>query len=211
MFDEGRLTIRVVRLHNAPHDAPHDGFHNSFKEHCLLRNNDVSHSCHIWCQRTAAATTHFPILFATHQQVINKVMIEHMSNEILTFCIHAGYDISIAADLRFHYLIAKCQYFVILVAFDSVVLRIATPAGNPVAWALLEIPLPGFCRKSHCLGPAGNPIAWALQEIQLPGPCKKSHCLGPAENPIAWVLHEISVPRACTKSHCLGLAGVMQK
>ena len=33
MFDEGRLTIRVVRLHNAPHDALHDGLHNSFKEH----------------------------------------------------------------------------------------------------------------------------------------------------------------------------------
>ena len=153
MFDEGRLTIRVVRLHNAPHDAPHDGLHNSFKEHFLQWNNDVLHSCHIWCQRTAGATTHFPTLFATHQQVINKVMIEHTSNEILTFCIHVGYDISTAADLRFHYSMAKCQYFIILVASHSVVLRIATPAGNPVACALQEIPLPGPCKKSHCLGP----------------------------------------------------------
>ena len=47
MFDEGRLTIRVVRLHNAPHDAPHDGRHNSFKGHFLEWNNDVLHSCHI--------------------------------------------------------------------------------------------------------------------------------------------------------------------
>ena len=81
-------------------------------------------------------------------------MIEHTSNEILTFCIHVGYDISTAADLRFHYSMAKCQYFIIHVAFHSVVLRIATPAGNPVACALQEIPLPGPCRKSHCLGPA---------------------------------------------------------
>ena len=105
-------------------------------------------------------------------------MIEHTSNEILTFCIHVGYDISTAADLRFHYSMAKCQYFIIRVAFHSVVLRIATPAGNPVACALQEIPLPGLCRKSHCLGPAGNPIAWALQEISLPRACRKSHCLG---------------------------------
>ena len=74
------------------------------------------------------ATSHFPILFATHQQVINKVMIEHTSNEILTVCTHVGYDMSTAADLRFHYSMAKCQYFIILFAFDSVVLRIATPA-----------------------------------------------------------------------------------
>ena len=157
MFDEGRLTIRVVRLHNAPHDAPHDGPHNSFKEHFLQRNNDVLHRCHIWCQRTAGATTHFPTLFATHQQVINKVMIEHTSNEIFTFCTHVGNDISTPVppvDLRFHYSAAKCQYFVIFVAFDADVLRIATPAGNPVAWALQEIPLHGSSRKSHCLGPA---------------------------------------------------------
>ena len=198
MFDEGRLTIRVVPLHNAPHDAPHDGPHNSFKDNFLQWNNHVLHSCHIWCQRTAGATTHFPTLFATHQQVINKVMIEHTSNEILTFCNHVGNDISTPVDLRFHYSIAKCQYVVILVAFDSAVLRIATPAGNHVAWAMQEIPLPGLCSKSHCLGPAGNPIAWALQEIPLPGPCRKSHCLGPAGNPIAWVLQEISLPRACT-------------
>ena len=81
-------------------------------------------------------------------------MIEHTSNEILTFCIHVGYDISTAADFRFHSSMAKCQYFIIHVAFHSVVLRIATPAGNPVACALQE---------SNCLGSAGNPIAWALQ------------------------------------------------
>ena len=120
MFDEGRLTIPVVPLDNAPHDAPHDGLHNSFKEHFLQWNNDVLHRCHISCQRTAGATTHFPSLFATHQQVINKVMIEHTSNEILTFCIHVGDDISTPAtpaDLRFHYSIAKCQYYVIHVSF----------------------------------------------------------------------------------------------
>ena len=66
MFDEGRLTIPVVPLDNAPHDAPHDGPHNSFKEHFRVRNNDVLHRCHISCQRTAGATTHFPNLFATH-------------------------------------------------------------------------------------------------------------------------------------------------
>ena len=83
--------------------------------------------------------------------------IEHTSNEILTFCTHVGEDIStpvLLVDLRFHYSIAKCQYFVILVAFDADVLRIATPAGNPVAWALQEIPLPGPGKKFHCLGPA---------------------------------------------------------
>ena len=120
MFDEGRLTIPVVPLDNAPHDAPHDGRHNSFKAHFLQRNNDVLHRCHISCQRTAGATTHFPSLFATHQQVINKVMIEHTSNEILTFCIHVGDDTSThatPADLRFHYSIAKCKYYVIRVAF----------------------------------------------------------------------------------------------
>ena len=84
MFDEGRLTIPVVPLHNAPHDAPHDGPHISFQEHVLTGNNDVLHRCHIWCQRTVGATTHFPSFFAIHQQVINKVMIEHSSNEILT-------------------------------------------------------------------------------------------------------------------------------
>ena len=87
MFDEWRLTIGVVPLHNAPHDAPHDGPHNSLKRLFRKWNNDVLHRCHIRCQRTAGATTHFPNLFATHQQVINKVMIEHTSNEILTFCI----------------------------------------------------------------------------------------------------------------------------
>ena len=62
---------------------------------------------------------------------------------------------------------------------------------------LQEIPLPGPCRKSNCLGPAGNPMTWALQEIQLPRPCTKSHCLGPAGNLIASGLHEIPLPRAC--------------
>ena len=47
MFDEGRLTIPVVPLDNAPRDAPHDGRHNSFKEHFLQGNNDVLHRCHI--------------------------------------------------------------------------------------------------------------------------------------------------------------------
>ena len=65
----------------------------------------------------AGATTHFPILFAIHQEVINKVMVEHTSNVILTFCIHVGDDISTPADLRFHYSIAKCQYYVIPVSF----------------------------------------------------------------------------------------------
>ena len=126
MFDEGRLTIPVVPLDNALHDAPHDGLHNSFKEHFLKRNNDVLHRCHISCQRTAGATTHFPSLFAIHQQVINKVMIEHTSNEILTCCIHVGDDISTPATpagLRCHYSIAKCQHYVILVSFLRVVLR----------------------------------------------------------------------------------------
>ena len=100
MFDEGRLTIPVVPLDNAPHDARHDGHHNSFKEHFLLWNNDVLHRCHISCQRTAGATTHFPNLFATHQQVINKVMIEHSSNEILTFCFYGGDDISSPVELK---------------------------------------------------------------------------------------------------------------
>ena len=111
MFDEGRLTIPVVPLDNALHDARHDGLHNSFKEHFLQGNNDVLHRCHISCQRTAGATTHFPIVFAIHQQVINKVMIEHTSNEILTCFTHGGHDISTLAtpaDLRFHYSIAKC-------------------------------------------------------------------------------------------------------
>ena len=108
MVDEGRFTIRVVPLHNAPHDAPHDGHHNSLKQHFLQGNNDVLHRCHILCQRTAGATTHFPNHFATHQQVINKVMIEHTSNVILTFCIHVGDDISTPVERRFHYLIAKC-------------------------------------------------------------------------------------------------------
>ena len=36
-----------------------------------------------------------------------------------------------------------------------------------------------------------------LQEIPLPGPCRKSHCLGPAGNLIASGLHEIPLPRAC--------------
>ena len=82
-----------------------DGHPNSFKAYVLKGNNDVLHTCHIWCQRTAGATTHFPILFATHQQVINKVMIEHTCNEILAFCTHVGNDISTPAtpaDLRFH-------------------------------------------------------------------------------------------------------------
>ena len=83
----------------------HDGLPKSFKMYFLQMNNDVLHTCHIWCQRTAGATTHFPILFATHQQVINKVMIEHTCNEILTFCIHVGNDISTPAtpaNRRFH-------------------------------------------------------------------------------------------------------------
>ena len=123
------------------------------------------HRCHILCNRTAGATPHFPNLFASHQRVMTKVMIEHTSKEILTFCIHVGDDISTPVtpvDLRFHYSTAKCQYFVIHVAFGADVLRIATPAGNPVACALQEIPLPGPCRKSHCLGPAGNLIASGL-------------------------------------------------
>ena len=83
----------------------HDGFHNTFKEHGLQWNNYVLHRCPIWCHRTAGATTHFPSLFAIHQQVINKVMIEHTSNEIWTFCTHVGDDISThanPADIRFH-------------------------------------------------------------------------------------------------------------
>ena len=47
MFDEGRLAIRVVPLHNAPHDAPHDGPHNSLKQHFLQMNNDVLHRSHV--------------------------------------------------------------------------------------------------------------------------------------------------------------------
>ena len=97
--------IRIVRQSCIMNS--HDGFHNSLKQHFLEGNNNVFHRCHIWCQRTAGATTHFPILFATHQEVINKVMIEHTSNVILTFCIHVGDDISTPADLRFHYSIAK--------------------------------------------------------------------------------------------------------
>ena len=108
MFDEGRLTIRVVPLHNARHDAPHDGPHNSFKDNFLQGSNDVLHRCHIWCPRTPGATSHFPTFFATHQQVINQVMIEHTSNEILTFCIQVGDDISTPVDFRFQYSIAKC-------------------------------------------------------------------------------------------------------
>ena len=105
MSHEGRLTIPVVPLDNALHDALHDGPHNSLKQLFRIRNNDVLHRCHISCQRTVGATTHFPSLFASHQQVINKVMIQHNSNEILTFCTHVGDDISTPAtpaDLRFH-------------------------------------------------------------------------------------------------------------
>ena len=120
MSHQGRLTIPVVPLDNAPHDAHHDGLHNSFKEHFLERNNDVLHRCHISCRRTAGATTHFQILFATQQQVVNKVMIAHTSKEILTFVTHVGNDLSTPAtpaDLRFHYSIAKCQYYIITVSF----------------------------------------------------------------------------------------------
>ena len=120
MFAEGRLTIRLVPLHNAPHDAPHDGPHNSLKHLFRIGHTDVLHLCDNLCLRTAGATTHFPNLFATHQQVVNKVMIEHTSNEILTFVTHVGDDISTPAtpaDLRFQYSIAKCQYYVITVSF----------------------------------------------------------------------------------------------
>ena len=119
-------------------------------------NNDVLHRCPIWCHRTAGATPHFPNLFASHQRVMTKVMIEHTSNEILTFCTHVGNDISTPvppADLRFHYSTAKCKYFVITIAFDADVLRIATPAGNPVAWALQEIPLPGSPKPPRASSP----------------------------------------------------------
>ena len=110
MCHEGRLAIRVVPLHNAPHDAHHDGPHNSLKQLFRIGNNDVLHLCHIRCLRTARASTHLQSLFATHQQVVNKVMIEHTSNEILTLFTHVGDDISTLAtpaDLRFHYSIAK--------------------------------------------------------------------------------------------------------
>ena len=78
-------------------------------------------SAHSW------AITYFPIVFASDEQVINKVMIQHTSNEILTFCIHVGDDISThatPAGFRFHYSIAKCEYYYILVSFICVVLGI---------------------------------------------------------------------------------------
>ena len=87
-------------------------------------------------------------------------MIEHTSNEIFAFCTHVGDDISTPVDFRFHYSIAKYQYFIIHVAFDSVVLRIATPAGNPVASALQEIPLPGPDRKCVEMVTAMNTIQY---------------------------------------------------
>ena len=55
MFDEGRLTIPVVPLDNAPHDALHDGPHNSLKQLLRIRNNDVLQRCQISCQRRAGA------------------------------------------------------------------------------------------------------------------------------------------------------------
>ena len=102
-----------------------DGPPNSFKMYFLQKDNTVLHTCHIWYHRTAGATTHFQILFATHQQVVNKVMIEHNSNEIFTFFTHVGDAISTLATpagLRFHYSIAKCQYYIIPVSFLRVVL-----------------------------------------------------------------------------------------
>ena len=98
-----RDRIRMVRQSCIM--TSHDGPPNSLKEYFPQRSNDVVHTCHIWCQRTAGATTHFPILFAIHQQVMNKVMIAHTCNEILPFCTHVGNDISTPAtpaDLRFH-------------------------------------------------------------------------------------------------------------
>ena len=98
------LTILIL----PPHQTRNGALHNSLKQLFRIRNNDVLHFCHIRCLRTARAITHFPILFASHQEVINKVMIEHTSNVILTFCNHVGDDISTPSAFRFHYSIAKC-------------------------------------------------------------------------------------------------------
>ena len=92
MFDEGHFTIQVVRVHNAAHDAFYDKL-----------NNNVLHSYYILCKRAAAAIAFFLNLLVINKQLIKKVMFEQPSNETLTFCIHAGYDISITANFRFRY------------------------------------------------------------------------------------------------------------
>ena len=123
-----------------------DGHPNLLKDYFLQGNNDVLHTCHILCQRTVGATTHFPILFATHQQVINKVMIEHTCNEIFTFCTHVG--------KRYFDSCNSCGPPISLVETKLSILRytcfiLCRRAANCHA-----------CTKSRCLGPAGNPIAW---------------------------------------------------
>ena len=53
-------------------------------------------------------------------RLLKKVMTEHTCNEILTFCIYVGDDISIPVERHFHYSIANSQYFVIPVSFHWV-------------------------------------------------------------------------------------------
>ena len=78
------------------------------------RNNNVFHFCHNWCQRRAGAQLRWLLTSQVSSRVFEKVMIEHKSNEILTFCNRvmksevrkSRMRRNIVSDMN-----AKCQYF----------------------------------------------------------------------------------------------------
>ena len=77
------LTILIL----SPHKTRHSALHNSSKQVFRVGNNDVFNFCHNWCQRKAGAQLKWLLTSELSSRLPEKVMIEHTSNEILTFCI----------------------------------------------------------------------------------------------------------------------------
>ena len=91
------VTILILSRHKTRDGA----LQNTSKQLFRQRNNYVLHLCHNWCQRRAGAQIKWLLTSRLSSRLLKKVMIEHTSNEILTFCIQVGDDISTPVDLRF--------------------------------------------------------------------------------------------------------------
>ena len=77
------LTILIL----SPHKTRDGALQNTLKHLFRLRNNDVLHFCHNWCQRRAGAQHRWLLTSQLSSRLVKKVMTEHTSKEILTFCV----------------------------------------------------------------------------------------------------------------------------
>ena len=77
------LCLTIVIL--SPQKTRDGALQNSFKQLFRPRNNDVLHLCRNWWQRRAGAQLKWLLTSQLSWRLLKKVMIEHRSNEILTF------------------------------------------------------------------------------------------------------------------------------